>query len=100
MTERILTLHPQGKTGVNIKKVKYDSIKEAILASLGEQEELTFNALNQHVQAKLKDCFDGSIPWYVTTVKLDLEARGMIERIPKTSPQRLRLKDSERVKGH
>ena len=40
----------------------------------------------------LGDTFDGSISWYVTTVKLDLEAKGMIERIPKVSPQQLRLK--------
>ena len=35
--------------------------------------------------------FDGSISWYVTTIKLDLEARGIIERIPKKRPQTLKL---------
>lgn len=49
--------------------------------------------MTQHVQAGLKDRFDGSIPWYVTTVKLDLEASGVIARLPKTSPQWLRLVD-------
>ena len=29
--------------------------------------------------------------WYLTTVKLDLEARNIIERIPNKSPQQLRL---------
>jgi len=28
----------------------------------------------------------------VVTVKLDLEARGIIERIPKTSPHQLRIR--------
>ena len=32
----------------------------------------------------------GSLSWYLTTVKLDLEARGLIERVPHSVPQRLR----------
>jgi hypothetical protein len=32
----------------------------------------------------------GSIPWYTTVVKLDLEARGVIERVPGVLPQRVR----------
>ena len=40
---------------------------------------------------ELKNKFSGSIPWYVVSVKLDLEARGILERIPKTSPHRLRI---------
>ena len=34
-----------------------------------------------------------SIGWYATTVKLDLEARGLIERVPEAKPQRLRRTD-------
>lgn len=40
--------------------------------------------LTQHPQGK-----QGS--WYVTTVKLDLEARGMVARVPHTRPQRVVL---------
>ena len=29
--------------------------------------------------------------WYVTTVKLDLEARGQLKRVPKSRPQRVKL---------
>lgn len=32
----------------------------------------------------------GSTGWYTTTVKLDLEAKGEIERVPGSTPQRLR----------
>lgn len=46
----------------------------------------------QEVVQKLKDQFDGSPSWYCTAVKLDLEARGMIERIGNTSPQKIRIK--------
>ena len=92
MEEKIMTLHPeQGKSGVNISKQKYDSIREAILESLEKNKEMTFTELNQDVQDMLEGGFEGSISWYVTTVKLDLEARGVIERIPGSRPQRLRM---------
>jgi len=32
----------------------------------------------------------GSAGWYTWTVKLDLKARGFIERVPGSKPQRLR----------
>jgi hypothetical protein len=44
------------------------------------------------VEYSLRNRFEGSIPWYVTTVKLDMEARGEIERIPERGEQKLRLK--------
>jgi hypothetical protein len=92
MTEKIQTRHPEkGKQGVNISKQKYDLIRGTILSSLRANDEMTFRALTEDVEAKLAGRFEGSIPWYVTTVKLDLEARGEIERIPRSSPQRLRL---------
>jgi hypothetical protein len=90
MTEKILTLHPEGKAGVNIEKAKYETVKNAILTSL-KGTELTFTNLAEAAQEQLMGNFDGSIMWYVTTVKLDLEARGLIERVPRTSPQVLRL---------
>jgi hypothetical protein len=91
MTERILTLHPEGKEGVNIEKVKYDQVKSAILETLQGIEEMSFNRLGKEVKAKLSGSFEGSVSWYYTTVKLDLEARGLIERIPDQKPQLLRL---------
>jgi hypothetical protein len=52
---------------------------------------MTFKELTEEVRGSLEGSFDGSISWYFTTVKLDLEARGVIERIPNKAPQRLRL---------
>ena len=91
MVEKILTLHPDEKQGVNISKEKYETIRQAILSILGEQRETLFKDLPSGVERKLERDFDGSISWYVVTVKLDLEARGLIIRVPKSSPQRLRL---------
>lgn len=91
--EKILTLHPQGKKGVNILKRRYDTIKAFILQTIREKETITYEDLNDLAVKKLSKTFDGSVPWYVVSVKLDLEARGTIERVPKTSPHALRLKD-------
>lgn len=91
MEEKILTLHPKGKTGVNISKTKYDTISRAIQDSLRAQQSMTFKDLTEEVHRRLEGGFDGSVSWYVTTVKLDLEARGVIERIPNSAPQQLRL---------
>jgi len=86
-----MTLHPQGKQGVNISRKKYDVVRAAIVDSVRTHSEITFADLVEDVRRRLAGQFDGSINWYVTTVKLDLEARGVVERIPGKSPQRLRL---------
>lgn len=87
-----MTLHPEtGKQGVNISRAKYDAIRGASVAALQAHGELTFKALMDAVRERLEASFEGSISWYVTTVKLDLEARGVITRVPRSKPQRLRL---------
>ena len=87
-----MTRHPDpGKSGVNISRQKYDAIRAAILDAIRARGEITFKDLAQDVRTGLAGRFDGSISWYVTTVKLDLEARGLIERVPKNRPQCLRL---------
>jgi DNA-binding Lrp family transcriptional regulator len=91
MTGTILTIHPQSKQGVKISRTKYDQMKHAILEILQENGEMTFTALGEAVSARLAGQFEGSITWYYTTVKLDLEARGVLERINRGSPQRIRL---------
>lgn len=91
MAERILTLHPQGKQGVNIHKSKYDQVAGTILELVKEYGEISYSDLNDKAIDRLEGHFDGKIPWYVVTVKLDLEARGVLVRIPKTSPHRLKL---------
>lgn len=91
MDEKVLTLHPEGKQGVNISKDKYDAVREAIVNSLAARGEMGFWELVEQVRSTLEGRFDGSINWYVTTVKLDLEARGVVERLPGSGPQRLRL---------
>ena len=91
--EKINAQHPDpNKQGVRISKSKYDLIKDNILKVFRSNSELTYSELAAAVRKNLNGKFDGSITWYVTVVKLDLEARGSIERIPKTRPQKLKLR--------
>ncbi len=91
--ERIMTRHPQGKKGVHILKRRYDFIKEFIVRTIEAAGEISYEQLNDIAIEQLRNTFDGKVTWYIVSVKLDLEARNIIERIPKTSPHRLRMKN-------
>jgi hypothetical protein len=87
MKDTIRTLHPEKKQGVKISKEKYDIIRKAILSTMDTQKEITFMNLSRAVEKQVNGSFDGSVQWYVTTVKLDMEARGEIKRVPGSRPQ-------------
>ncbi len=91
MKNMIRTLHPEKKQGVNISKEKYEIIRKAILSTLRKQKEMTFMNLSRAVAKEVDGAFDGSVTWYVTTVKLDLEARGEIKRVLNSRPQLVKL---------
>src|SRR6266700_5234126 len=88
--EKILTKHPLGKSGKNISKQKYETLKKAILSAL-QNKELTHPELFDQLNKSLKSKFSGNISWYGETVELDLEARKTIERTS-SKPQKYRLK--------
>ena len=91
MKDMIRTLHPEKKQGVNISREKYEVICKAILSALEKQKEISFMNLSRAVEKQVNGNFEGSVTWYVTTVKLDLEARGVIKRVPHSRPQLVRL---------
>ena len=96
MGDRILTQHPEKKKGVKIQRDKYEQVRDAIQASLREEGAQTFQALGEAINQKLAGNFDGSIGWYFTTVKLDLEARGVIVCERRSGqPQMIRLATNE-----
>lgn len=91
MTEaKILTKHPLGKSGRSISKKTYDLFKKSLLSIL-RGKELTHNELFNELNKKLMGKFDGNIGWYGETLKLDLEARKIIERMD-SKPQRYRIR--------
>ena len=91
--EKILTKHPQGKTGRNISKQSYEQLKSAILKALGKKE-LSHTELFDQLNKSLKGKFDGNISWYGETVKLDLEARKIVQRTDSKPPKYRALKQA------
>lgn len=91
MRDTIRTLHPKKKQGVNISREKYETIRKAILCVLQTRKEITFMNLSRAVEKEVNGNFDGSVMWYVTTVKLDMEARGEIKRVTNSRPQLVKL---------
>ena len=91
MKDMVKTLHPGKKQGVNISREKYDTIRKAIMSELRANKEMTFMKLSRAVEKTVRGKFDGSVMGCVTTVKLDLEARGEVKRVPNSRPHLVRL---------
>ena len=92
--ERIQTLHPEEKKGVNIQRSKYEPVRSAMLDSLrAAGGAMTHTELMAAVAERLSD-FSGSVTWYAETVKLDLIARSTLSR-SNGSPQILTLIDED-----
>ena len=90
MILKIQTRHPQRKSGRSISREKYDQVRAAILEVL-DRGELTHTELMARLDARLRNRFDGNPHWYGETVKLDLEARRVIERSDSRPPMYRRV---------
>ena len=92
-TIEVLNVKPE-KTPTRVDRGRYAAMKRALLRVIPRRKEgVPFRELSTLVRAELPGGElpgGGSIGWHVTTVKLDLEARGSIERVPGASPQRVR----------
>ena len=96
--ERVQLRHPErGKSAPRIDRWKYEVLKRAILKVVPRKEPgLAFarlaSAVTRHL-TRAERAGLGSVAWYSISVKLDLEARGYLRRVPGVAPQRLlRLK--------
>ena len=91
--ERVQTLHPDPKKqGPRISKTMYDAVRRAILDAVPDAfPGLAFSDLYGEVEKRVPDQLfeNASASWYTVTVKLDLEARGLVERVAGPGPQRL-----------
>lgn len=84
---KIQLKHPLGKKAVSMDKLKYDILKKAFLNQLKKRGKAIAEDFKSN---NIK--FEGSIQWHVEWVKLDLEAKKEILRVPKTSPQKYEIK--------
>ena len=89
MTDRVLALHPSRPTTTRLRRDRYTAARRAILDAVRTHGPLTLDALVEAASDRL-DPGLGSLHWYVRTVKLDLEARGVLAR-DRSRPHRVRL---------
>lgn len=91
--EMVEALHPQGKGPTRVNREDYDAYRRALLRVIPRRKggvafmdlsDLVRQVLPEDVRARTK------AGWWVTTVKLDLEARGLVERVPGMVPQFVR----------
>ena len=86
----------KGRDGATrIPRWKYDCVRRAILSAFDEAEDaqVIFAHLSKSVADRLTSnqlAKLGSVKWYVTTVKLNMECEGELERVPRLKPQTLR----------
>lgn len=98
MNHKVQLKHPDGKKAIAMPKERYDLLKPAVLKLLRSRESATFNEISAAIVedfARRKTVFKGSIPWHLEWVKLDLEARKFIKRVPGTSPQKYEIISQE-----
>lgn len=87
-----------GKQPTRIPAWKYRLVKAGIVTALFRHPGVAFKSLTPAVGDVLAGTLPkalGSLSWHVTTVKLDLESKGLIRRDSGRGPQTLRL-DLER----
>ena len=92
--DRIQLSHPDpDKEAPRISAEKYQAVRVAILTAVSENADgiLFKDHADRVSQLLTPQALDnlGSVGWYTTLVKLDLEARGLIKRVPGSKPQSL-----------
>ena len=93
----------KGRDGATrIPRWKYECVRRAILSALEESEDgqVFFGHLAQRVASRLTSdqlAKLGSVKWHVTSVKLNMEVEGELERVPRCKPQALRKRQIKRT---
>lgn len=89
---------PGGLDGWTMDLQQYDLVRSHILEVLARPTGPDSTVLLQHLVASTQDHLgshpafpNGRLRNYCTCTKVDLEARGLVERVPGSSPQRVRL---------
>ena len=95
--DRIMMKNPNtGRDDTRIKRSIYEPVSAAILAALDEgslPNAQLYDEVERRTPAELWD--DASLMWFTTTVKLHLEATGMLTK--KGGPQVLSITEAGRA---
>jgi len=95
-SNRVVMENPNtGRNDGTIARSMYEPVREAILAAISDAGVLKLSELSDEVRRRTSNELwkNASVGWYTTTVKLDLQAKGLI--IKEGSPQTLRLKPKD-----
>lgn len=94
IARRVVARNPvKGKQPRSVSAEKYEVMRKALLKAIprtraGVKFMDLYDTIGSLPWSKLPG--GGTLSWFLMTVKLDLEARGLIERVPHSVPQRLR----------
>jgi len=94
-SKKIIVTHPVTGTERKFEAAIYEPVKNAILQSLGGSAGKSFGELADDVVKiirKKMPGFNKSIPWYTISIRLDLEARGIVETFIEKGKKKNRLK--------
>ncbi|MFJ4038589.1 DUF6958 family protein [Microbacterium sp. NPDC090007] len=98
---------PDGLDGWTVALEQYDALVAAILGAVdafaADDGSVPLKTVVEEVQRQLGQhpAFPGGrLSNYTRYTKVDLEARGVLERIPKSSPQRIRRVDGAESSRH
>ena len=94
--EKVRCDNPEpGKKPVRIARWKYEAVRQAMVGVLSmDRDGVPFRDLAARVRSRLEPHELerlGSVSWYTTVVKLDLEAKGRVRRVPGSRPQVVQL---------
>lgn len=93
MDKKICKTPTPGSKPTRILQWKYDAVRKAILRVVPKKEPgVVFMSLPDLVEKKLtkKELAElGSVGWYTTTVKLNMEVEKELKRVSGSKPQRL-----------
>lgn len=92
---KTVVTHPRTGTEMKFDSAIYKPIKAAILQSLKGSKGKTFTELTDDVVKIIKKKIPGfkkSIPWYTISIRLDLEAKGIVETFTEKGRKLNRLK--------
>jgi hypothetical protein len=91
----VTVTHPATGTERQFDTAIYDPFKAAIIQSLKGSEGETFTGLTESVIKIIRKTMPGfkkSIPWYTISIRLDLEAKGIVETFVEKGKKLNRLK--------
>jgi hypothetical protein len=85
---QVQTLKSDGTPGGKVDRERFEHVKQVLLTVLPDSPPgMTIHEMGQAVLPRVPaELFPRGVMWWIMSVKLDMEGRGQLVRVPKTSP--------------